>query len=279
MEVYSRSDDGPLGTRSLSFGTLIGGGCWRTYWDGEAIRSEEVRKQNRELKESREIAWRPGPSMSMTRLRGSVEPLSIRAVESTPRGGGRRARRVRGLARAAARCRASRSPCRNRRCRSADEALSISWTRRAEKRVRGDRTSGRGTHCIVAVKEEPGEPGGRATLLVDAGRCVRDGLRIECGCRPDLPRGPRLGTSPEAGRSRTFVVNLPKQDVAHAENCVFRVERPPLPPIVHSDVFKLISRADADRSRHRSGLPRQQEEPGSVAGPAAPDDARTFCGR
>ena len=67
VEVYSRSDDGPLGTRSLSFGTLIGGGCWRTYWDGEAIRSEEVRKQNRELKESREIAWRPGPSMSMTR--------------------------------------------------------------------------------------------------------------------------------------------------------------------------------------------------------------------
>ena len=67
VEVYSRSDDGPLGTRSLSFGTLIGGGCWRAYWDGEAIRSEEVRKQNRELKESREIAWRSGPSMSMTR--------------------------------------------------------------------------------------------------------------------------------------------------------------------------------------------------------------------
>ena len=67
VEVYSRSDDGPLGTRSLSFGTLIGGGggCWRAYWEDEAIRSEEARKQNRELKESREIAWRSGPSWSM----------------------------------------------------------------------------------------------------------------------------------------------------------------------------------------------------------------------
>ena len=69
VEVYSRSDDGPLGTRSLSFDTLIGGGggCWRAYWEDEAIRSEAARKQNRELKVSREIAWRPGPSLSMTR--------------------------------------------------------------------------------------------------------------------------------------------------------------------------------------------------------------------
>ena len=75
---------------------------------------------------------------------------------------------------------------------------------------------------------------------------VRDGLRIECGCRPDLPRGPLLGTRRKRD-GRTFVVNLPKQNVAHAEDCVFRVERPPMPPIVHSDVFKLISHADADR--------------------------------
>ena len=65
VEVYSRSDDGPLGKRSLSFGTLIGGGCSRVCWEDEAIRSEEARKQNRELKESREIAWQPGPSWSM----------------------------------------------------------------------------------------------------------------------------------------------------------------------------------------------------------------------
>ena len=40
VEVYSRSDDGPLGTRSLTFGTLIGGGggCWRTHWGDEQIR-------------------------------------------------------------------------------------------------------------------------------------------------------------------------------------------------------------------------------------------------
>ena len=69
VEVYSRSDDGPLGKMSLSFDTLIGGGggCWRAYWPAEAIRSEEARKQNRELKESREIVWRSGPRWSMTR--------------------------------------------------------------------------------------------------------------------------------------------------------------------------------------------------------------------
>ena len=65
VEVYSRSDGGPLGEMKLSFGTLIGGGCWRAYWEDEAMRSEEARKQNRELKESREIAWRHGPSLSM----------------------------------------------------------------------------------------------------------------------------------------------------------------------------------------------------------------------
>ena len=67
VEVYSRSDDGPLGKMNLSFDTLIGGGggCWRAYWPDEAIRSEEARKQNRELKESRDIVWRSGPHWSM----------------------------------------------------------------------------------------------------------------------------------------------------------------------------------------------------------------------
>ena len=99
--------------------------------------------------------------------------------------------------------------------------------------------------CIVAVKEERASPEEEPHFSLTQ-KMRRDGLRIECGCRPDLPRGPRLGTRRKRD-GRTFVVNLPKQDVAHAENCVFRVERPPLPPIVHSDVFKLISRADADR--------------------------------
>ena len=61
VEVYSRSDDGPLGRRSLSFGTLIGGGCWRAYWDDEEVRNEAARKQSRELKEKRELAWRHEP--------------------------------------------------------------------------------------------------------------------------------------------------------------------------------------------------------------------------
>ncbi|MDD9990792.1 MAG: hypothetical protein OXP75_03245 [Rhodospirillales bacterium] len=72
----------------------------------------------------------------------------------------------------------------------------------------------------------------------------RDELRIECGCRPDLPRGPLLG--PRRTRpKRIFPVNLRGHDVAHAEDCVFRVEELPKPSIVYSDVFNLISRADA----------------------------------
>ena len=61
VEVYARSDDGPLGRKSLPLGTLIGGCCWRTHWDDEAVRSEKAREQSRELKKSREIAWRHGP--------------------------------------------------------------------------------------------------------------------------------------------------------------------------------------------------------------------------
>lgn len=61
VEVFARSDDGPLGRRSLSFGTLIGGGCWRTYWEDEDVRTEKKRKQNRELNKRREIAWQHGP--------------------------------------------------------------------------------------------------------------------------------------------------------------------------------------------------------------------------
>ena len=74
-----------------------------------------------------------------------------------------------------------------------------------------------------------------------------DELRIECGCRPDLPRGPLLG--PRRTRpKRIFPVNLRGHDVAHAEDCMFRVgerDAPPRQSIVHSDVFNLISRADA----------------------------------
>ena len=99
---------------------------------------------------------------------------------------------------------------------------------------------------IVAVKEGRASPEEEphSSLMQEM---VRDGLGIECGCRPDKPRGPRLGPR-RRGPKRIFLVNLPKQDVTHAEGCVFRVERPPMPPIVHSDVFKLSSRAHADRS-------------------------------
>ena len=98
---------------------------------------------------------------------------------------------------------------------------------------------------IVAVKEGRASPKAEPYFSLMQ-KLRRDRLRIECECRPDKPGSLLLGTRRNRD-GRTFVVNLPKQDVAHAEDCVFRVERPPMPPIVHSDVFKLISRADADR--------------------------------
>ena len=101
---------------------------------------------------------------------------------------------------------------------------------------------------IVAVKRDG------ASLTVEpyfslVQMLVRDGLRVECGCRPDLTWGPRLGPR-RKGPKRIFLVNLRGQDVAHAEDCVFRLgerDAPPMSPIVHSDVFNLITRAHADR--------------------------------
>ena len=102
--------------------------------------------------------------------------------------------------------------------------------------------------CIVAVKKDGASPEEEPYSLLMQ-KLVRDGLRVECGCRPDKPRGPRLGPR-RKGPKRIFLVNLARRDVAHAvahaEDCVFRVERPAMPPIVHSDVFKLSSRARAD---------------------------------
>ena len=122
---------------------------------------------------------------------------------------------------------------------------------------------------IVAVKEDEASPEEEPhfSLMQEV---HRDELRIECGCRPDLPRGPLLG--PRRTRpKRIFPVNLRGQDVAHAEDCVFRVgehNAPPRPSIVHSDVFNLISRADARHgdidpdspvNRKRRGLPQGQQ--------------------
>ena len=175
-------------------------------------------------------------------LRGSVEPLSIRAGESTPRGA---------AARGAVSVAWPVPP------RDAVRLAPLAGTGGVARRMNtfyfmdeesGERVEEIEPHvadCIVAVKEERASPEEEPHFSLTQ-KMRRDGLRIECGCRPDLPRGPRLGTRRKRD-GRTFVVNLPKQDVAHAENCVFRVERPPLPPIVHSDVFKLISCADADR--------------------------------
>ena len=97
---------------------------------------------------------------------------------------------------------------------------------------------------IVAVKESRASPEEEPyfSLMQEV---HRDGLRIECGCRPDLPRGPALGPRRKLPR-RIFVVNLARKDVAHAVDCVFRVDEPDAPPIVHSDVFNLSSRVDAD---------------------------------
>ena len=98
--------------------------------------------------------------------------------------------------------------------------------------------------CIVAVKKDGASPEEEpySSLMQ---KLRRDRLRVECGCRPDKPRGPRLGPRRKEPK-RIFLVNLPKRDVAHAEVCVFYVEELPKPPIVHSDVFKLLSRAHAD---------------------------------
>ena len=101
---------------------------------------------------------------------------------------------------------------------------------------------------IVAVKEGEARPEEEPyfSLMQEV---HLDKLRIECGCRPDLPRGPLLG--PRRTRpKRIFLVNLRGHDVAHVEDCVLRVgerDAPPRPSIVHSDVFNLISRADDDR--------------------------------
>ena len=97
---------------------------------------------------------------------------------------------------------------------------------------------------IVAVKKGRASPEEEPHSSLTQ-KMRRDQLGIECGCRPDLQRGPLLGTRRNRD-GRTFIVNLPNQDVAHAKVCVFRVERPAMPPIVHSDVFKLSSRAHAD---------------------------------
>ena len=73
--------------------------------------------------------------------------------------------------------------------------------------------------CIVAVKKDGASPEEEpySSLMQ---KLVRDGLRVECGCRPDKPRGPRLGPY-RMGPKRIFLVNLARRDVAHAEVCVF----------------------------------------------------------
>ena len=180
-------------------------------------------------------------------LMGSMEPLSIRAGASTPRGSAR------------AVCVARPAPGRDA-VRPAPLAGTGGVARRMNTFYLVEEESGKRPRkfkrirmltsaeadSIVAVKRDGASPTVEPYFSL-VQMLVRDGLRIECGCRPDLPWGPRLGTRRKQD-GRTFVVNLPKQDVAHAVDCVFRLgERDalPMPPIVHSDVFKLLSRADA----------------------------------
>ena len=66
VEVWSRSDDGPLGRRTRTLGTLVGGGCARAWWEDEETRRQRADGQKWELRESRAILLRPGPHWSMS---------------------------------------------------------------------------------------------------------------------------------------------------------------------------------------------------------------------
>ena len=181
-------------------------------------------------------------SLEHDALMGSVEPLSIRAVVSIPSGGGgARAVSVAGPA-----------PPRDA-VRPSPLAGTGGVARRMNTFYLVDKESGQRVRkltpdearSIVAVKKGRASPEEEPHSSLTQ-KMRRDQLGIECGCRPDLQRGPLLGTRRNRD-GRTFIVNLPGQDVAHAEVCAFQVERPPMPPIVHSDEFKLSSRAHADR--------------------------------
>ena len=91
VEVYSRSDDGPLGEMHLSFDTLIGGGLLARLLGGrgDTQREEAQARPGAEGKSGDRVAVRAVHEHDA--LRGSVEPLSIRAGESTPRGAAARA--------------------------------------------------------------------------------------------------------------------------------------------------------------------------------------------
>ena len=66
VEVHARSDDGPLGRRIRTLGTLVGGGCARAWWEDEETRRQRADGQKWELRESRAILLRPGPHWSMS---------------------------------------------------------------------------------------------------------------------------------------------------------------------------------------------------------------------
>ena len=66
VEIFSRSDDGPLGRRTRTLGTLVGGGGARAWWEDEETRRQRADGQKWELKESRAILLRPGPHWSMS---------------------------------------------------------------------------------------------------------------------------------------------------------------------------------------------------------------------
>ena len=66
VEVHARSDDGPLGRRTRTLGTLVGGGCARAWWEDEETRRRKADGQKWELRESRAMLLRPGPHWSMT---------------------------------------------------------------------------------------------------------------------------------------------------------------------------------------------------------------------
>ena len=175
--------------------------------------------------------------------------------EYRPQGGRRCARRVRRPARAAARCRASRSPCRNRRRRSADEhILSRGGGGREtppEAQTPPEAHTGRGAQHR-GREGGPGEPESEepyfSLMQKLRSRPIEDRVRMPAGqakgVSSSVPRRNRRrsGHSSSTCPSGTWLMPwlMPR-------TACFGWSEPPMPPIVHSDVFKLISRADADR--------------------------------
>ena len=114
--------------------------------------------------------------------------------------------------------------------------------------------------CIVAVKKGEASPEDEPYLSLMQ-KVRRDGLRIECGCRPDKPRGPLLGTRQRRPK-RIFVVNLRNEDLAHAKDCEYRLTPTGPRPAVDSDVLDPLYLADTDPDDNDAEPPANRKSRG-----------------